>query len=123
MTSARWPAVLHEGESQQQLEVSADPQTLILHLPGKVQRWSFTEVRYRSGGVPRFERGESLLIVADHEIVKSIERLNPEAVSTMEKTGGGMFTARDFLTGLVAVLIVMAGALALVGVIWLVRRK
>ena len=122
MASPRWPAVLHEGESSQPLEVSADTNTLILHCGAKPKRWPFRELRFRSGGVPRFEHGESLLIVTDPAIVHSIEILNPAAVSAMEKAAGGSFTARDFLTALVAVLVVMGGAAALAAIVWFASR-
>ena len=121
MSSQRWPATLHQGETQQQIEVSADAQTLILHVAGKKQKWPFTEVKYRSGGVPRFEHGKDLLIVPDHKMVESIEMLNPQAVSAMEQGGGGFLTAQDFLSGLLAVLVVMGAALVLVAAIWFFR--
>ena len=122
MSSARWPGILHVGETSQQLEVSADQHSLILHLPGKPRRWAFREVRYSSGGVPRFERGTELLIVSDKTIIESIEMLNPQAVSGMEHSHGGMFSPQDFLSALMAVLVVMGGALALFAVIWFFRR-
>jgi hypothetical protein len=123
MASTRFTAMLHEGETSQPIEVSADPQTLILHTPGKARRWPFAELRYHPGGVPRFEHQQSLLIVADPQIVQSIEMLNPAAVSQMEKAAGGHFTGRDFLSGLLAVLIVMGGALLLFAAIWFIRTR
>ena len=122
MASARWPGILHEGEKSQQLEVSADQHSLILHLPGEPRRWAFREVRYSSGGVPRFERGAELLIVSDKTIIQSIELLNPHAVPGMEHSHGGMFTPQDFLSALKAVLIVMGGALALAMALWFFLR-
>jgi hypothetical protein len=121
MASPRWPAVLHEGESSQPLEVSADTHTLILHVGPKAKRWPFRDMRFRSGGIPRFEYGESLLIVTDPAIVHSIEMLNPAAVSEMEKAAS-TFTGRDFCTALIAVLIVMGGASAIAAVIWFTRH-
>jgi hypothetical protein len=122
MATQRYPAVLHQGATSQQIEVSLDAQALTLHISGAKTLWPYAQTAYRSGGIPRFEHADSLLIVADHAIVKAIDALTPEALPDMESRAGGMFTAGDFLTGLKAVLIVMAAAAALAAIIWYLRK-
>ena len=121
MSAPRYPAVLHLGASSPQIEVSANAQALTLHIDGAELLWHYADTRYRSGGVPRFEHGQSLLIVADHAIIKAIEKLNPQALPDMESRVGGTFTAADFLTGLKAVALVMAAAAAFAAIVWYLR--
>ena len=122
MANQRYPAVLHHGPTSQQLEVSIDAQTLTLHIAGAKTSWPYAETVYRSGGVPRFEHGDLVLIVADHAIVKAMEILNPQALPDMESRSGGLFTASDFLTGLKAVSLVMAAAAAFAAIVWYLRK-
>ena len=122
MANHRYPAVLHKGATSQQIEISIDAKALTLHIAGVAQPWPYAETSYRSGGIPRFEHGESLLIVADHAIIKAIEKLNPQALSDMESRVPGLFTAGDFLTGLKAVSLVMAAAAAFAAIVWYLRK-
>jgi hypothetical protein len=121
MSVHRWPATLHQGAASQQIEISLDAAAFTLHAAGGKQKWPFAETQYRSGGVPRFERADAVLIVPDHKIAEAIGNINPQALNAMEHTSG-MFTAGDFLTGLIAVAIVMAGAAILAGAIWYFRK-
>jgi hypothetical protein len=118
----RFPATLHQGEINHQIEVFAEAKMLTLHIAGKKHHWHFAETRYRSGGVPRFEHGQDLLMVPDHDILKAIEKLNPQALSQMENQAGGFLTASDFLSGLAAVGIVVAGALVLAAIVWFLHK-
>jgi hypothetical protein len=122
MATQRYPAFLHQGTTSQQIEISVDAKALTLHVDGATRQWPYAEAHYRSGGVPRFEHGELVLIVADHAVVKAIEKFNPRALPDMETRAGGLFTASDFLTGLKAVSLVMAAAAAFAALVWYLRK-
>jgi hypothetical protein len=118
----RWTGVLHAAGEPRAVEVSAASAGLEIFADGDlVERWAYAETRHQSGGVPRFERGETILIVTDENFLDSIRRQDANALDRM--TSRHHLSFEDLKSAAKAVLIAMLGAAALVLAVWLIRQR
>ena len=118
---ARWKGVLHNDGGPVDVEVSATDTALEIRAEsGHTERWPYAETSCRTGGVPRFERNDAVLIVSDTDILDHLDHRHSQAMERMKS--GGYFTFEDFQTAVKAVLVAMLGAAALVAVVLLLSR-